>query len=165
MADVIARRPLQQSYVPSFDAKAIRILIIDDHVLVRHGVRILLERQAGIMVVGEASNAAEALATTLSEWPDIILLDVDVASDLELLPELCRGIPEARAIVVTGMSDLDTHRRAVRLGAMGLVHKDQAVEVLLQAIAKVHAGEVWLERTLVAEVSGEITRGETCPTE
>ena len=67
-------------------------------------------------------------------------------------------------IVLTGMRDSEAHRRAVRLGAMGLVRKEQASAVLLQAIAKVHAGEVWLERTLVADVLGEMTRGgPVCP--
>jgi two-component system nitrate/nitrite response regulator NarL len=159
MADPIAHRPPHQSSEPARDAKAIRILIIDDHVLVRNGLRILLERQDDIMVVGEAGNGSEALAIALSERPDIILLALDVANDLELLPRLYRITPEARAIVLSGMSDLDTHRHALRLGALGLVRKDQAIEVLFQAIAKVHGGEVWLERTLVAEVLEEITRG------
>ena len=110
--------------------------------------------------VGEASNAAEALATISSERPDIILLDLDEVNDLDLLPELHGITPEARVIVLTGTRDSETHRRAVRLGAMGLVRKEQASAVLLQAIAKVHAGEVWLERTLVADVLGEMTRGE-----
>jgi len=82
-----------------------------------------------------------------------------VASDRDLLPELYRITPEARVIVLTGMRDSEAHRRAVRLGAMGLVRKEQASAVLLQAIVKVHAGEVWLERTLVAYVLGEMTRG------
>jgi two-component system nitrate/nitrite response regulator NarL len=159
MADPIAHRPPQQSRVPSRDAKAIRILIIDDHVLVRNGLCILLERQDAIMVVGEAGNGPEALAIALSEQPDIILLALEVANDLEQLPELYRISPAARTIVLTGTSDLDTPRRAIRLGALGLVRKDQAIEVLLQAIAKVHAGEVWLEQTLVAEVLVEIAQG------
>jgi two-component system nitrate/nitrite response regulator NarL len=62
-------------------------------------------------------------------------------------------------IVLAGMRKSEGHRRAVRLGAIGLVRKEQASEVLLKAITKVHAGEVWLERTLVADVLGEITRG------
>ena len=159
MATPIAKEPQRQSYVLSSVAKVIRVLIIDDHELVRNGLRILLESQPGITVVGEASNAAEALANIISERPDIILLDLDIANDLDLLPELYRITPDARVIVLTGTRDSETHRRAVRLGAMGLVRKEQASEVLLQAIAKVHAGEVWLERTLVADVLGEITRG------
>ena len=61
------------------------------------------------------------------------------------------------------MRDLELHRQAVRLGALGLVFKDKATEVLLQAIAKVQAGEVWLERTMIARVLGEITRARRAP--
>jgi two-component system, NarL family, nitrate/nitrite response regulator NarL len=121
-------------------------------------IYILLESQDGLTVVGEASNAAEAMDTLISERPDIILLDLDVANDLDWLPELYRITPPARVIVLTGRRDSDTHRHAVRLGAMGLVRKEQASEVLLQAITKVHAGEVWLKRTLVADVLEEMTR-------
>jgi len=159
MATLIANRPPQQNYLTGFDTKTIRVLIIDDHVLVRDGLRILLESQPGITVVGEASNAAEALASMICQRANIILLDLDVANDLDLLPELHRITPEAHVIVLTGMRDYGSHRRAVCLGVMGLVRKEQASEVLLQAIAKVYAGEVWLERTLVADVLGEITRG------
>ena len=153
-----ANTPQRRSNLPPSTAKVIRVLIIDDHVVVRNGLGILLESQDSITVVGEASCAAEALATIISEWPDIILLDFDGANDLDLLPELHRITPEARVIVVTGMRDSESHRRAVRLGAMGLVRKEQASEVLLQAITKVHAGEVWLERSLVADVLVEMTR-------
>jgi two-component system, NarL family, nitrate/nitrite response regulator NarL len=138
--------------------EAIRVLIIDDHVLVRAGLRILLESQRGITVVGEASHAAEAMTTITRERPDIILLDLDVATDLDLLPALHTITSGARVIVLTGMHDLESHRRAVRLGAIGLVRKEQASEVLLQAIVKVHAGEAWLDRALVASVLGEMTR-------
>jgi len=69
------KSPKRQSYLPSSIAKDIRVLIIDDHMLVRNGLRILLESHDGITVVGEASNAAKALATIISERPDIILLD------------------------------------------------------------------------------------------
>jgi DNA-binding NarL/FixJ family response regulator len=93
MARLIANGLQQQSYVPSSVAKAIRVLIIDDHVLVRAGLRILLESQDGITVVGEASNAADALASIISDRPDIILLDLDVANDLDLLPEFYRITP------------------------------------------------------------------------
>jgi DNA-binding NarL/FixJ family response regulator len=159
MATLNANTPQQQSDLPPSAAEAIRVLIIDDHLLVRNGLRILLESQDGITVVGEASNAAEAMATISSERPDIILLDLDVANDLDWLPELYKITPEARVIVLAGTRDSETHCRAVRLGAIGLVRKEQASEVLLQAITKVHAGEVWLEPTLVADVLGQMTRG------
>jgi DNA-binding NarL/FixJ family response regulator len=93
MVEIIEYRPPQQKSVPSFGAKVIRVLIIDDHVRIRAGIRILRGNQDGIGVVGEASNAEEALAVASSEWPDIILLNVDVARDLQLLPELYRITP------------------------------------------------------------------------
>jgi chemotaxis response regulator CheB len=118
MVEIIDYRPPQQRSVPSFGAKVIRVLIIVDHVRIRAGIRILLGNQDGIGVVGEASNAEEALAIASSEWPDIILLNVDVARDLQLLPELYRITPEARVIVVTGMNDSDTHRRMAYLASV-----------------------------------------------
>jgi DNA-binding NarL/FixJ family response regulator len=142
------------------DVKSIQILIIDDHILVRTCLRMLLESRQGMAVVGEASDPAEAVVAATRERPDIILLDLDLGATngLDLLPELRRAAPEARVIVLTGVRDPDIHRRAVRLGAMGLVLKEKAAEELFQAITKVHAGEIWLDTTLVASVLGEVTR-------
>ena len=138
--------------------EAIRVLIIDDHVLVRAGLRILLESQRGVTVVGQANHAAEAMTIITRERPNIILLDLDVAVDLDVLPALHTLTSGIRVIVLAGARDVDSHRRAVRLGAIGLVRKEQASEVLLQALVKVHAGEAWLDRALVASVLAELTR-------
>jgi two-component system nitrate/nitrite response regulator NarL len=139
----------------------IRILIIDDQAIVSTGLRLLFESRPRLQVVGEAPKGFDAFSVARDEHPDIILLDIDFgdADGLDLLPDLLSAAPQARVIILTGMRDPEIHRRAVQLGAMGLVTKDQPAEVLLQAIAKVHAGEVWLDRTLLARVLGEITRG------
>ena len=136
-----------------------RVLIIDDHAIVRTGLRMLLESQSGIAVVGEAANHADALAVAVREQPDIILLDLDLdgESSLDCLPELLTAAGEARVLILTGVRNPELHRRAVHLGAMGLVLKEKAAEVLLQAIEKVHAGEVWLEGTMIASVLRERT--------
>jgi DNA-binding NarL/FixJ family response regulator len=138
----------------------IRILIIDDQTLLSTCLRILLESRPWLKVVGEASKPSDALTGACLEHPDIILLDLDLgeADGLDLLPELLSAAPQARVIVLTGVRDPEIHRRAVRLGAMGLVTKDKPTEVLLQAIAKVHAGEVWVDRVMLARVLVEITR-------
>lgn len=143
----------------------IRLLLIAPHALVRAGLRLLLERQAGLQVVGEAAHRAEALASTRQAAPELILLDLDPgdASGLDVIPELLTTVPTARVLVLTGLRDPAVHRQAVRLGAMGLVHKDQAAEVLLQAIAKIHQGEVWFDRALIASVLGEMTQGNGGP--
>jgi two-component system nitrate/nitrite response regulator NarL len=136
-----------------------RVLIIDDHAIVRAGLHMLLESQAGISVVGEAANHTDALAIATREQPDIILLDLDLGgeSSLDCLPALLAVTSEARVLILTGVCNPELHRRAVHLGAMGLVLKEKAAAVLLQAIEKVRAGEVWLEGAMIASVLREMT--------
>jgi len=140
----------------------LRIVLIDDHGIVRAGLRMLIESQAGMTVVGEAATRADALAVAAREQPDIILLDLDLEgeSGLDFLQELLDIPPRARVIILTGVRDPEAHRRAVRLGAMGLVIKDKAAEVLIKAIEKVHAGEVWLDRALTASVLSEMAQAD-----
>jgi DNA-binding NarL/FixJ family response regulator len=140
--------------------KSIRILIIDDHAIMRTTLRMFLERQSGFLVVGEGASPEEALAATARERPDIILLDLHLgdANGLDLLPQLHTVSPDTQIVVLTDVRDVEMHRRAIRLGALGLVLKEEAVTVLLEAIAKVSAGEIWLNRLLVARVLSEMTR-------
>src|SRR6266852_6223752 len=139
---------------------SIRVLIVDDHGIMRAGLRMLLESQPGITVVGEASTCADALALATSTQPDIIVLDLDLGGEnaVESIPTLLRTAPDTRILVLTGVRDPESHRQAIRQGALGLVVKEQAVETLLQAITKVRAGEVWLEPTMIARVLGDLTR-------
>jgi len=140
-------------------AEAIRILIIDDHVIVRAGLRMLIGNQEGMSVVGEAGTRIDALAIADHEQPDIILLDLDMGNEsgLDFLRELLATAARARVVILTGVRDPEVHRRAVHLGAMGLVFKEKAAEVLIKAIEKVHAGEVWLDRSLTASVLSEMS--------
>ena len=146
----------------SSSVQRIRILIVDDHVIVRAGLRMLIENHEGLTVVGEAGTGTDALAITAREQPDIILLDLDIGgeSGLDFLRDLLAAAPEARVLVLTGVRDPESHRRAVHLGAMGLVFKDKAAEVLIKAVEKVHAGEVWLDRSLTASVLSEMSQVE-----
>jgi DNA-binding NarL/FixJ family response regulator len=132
----------------------IRVLIVDDHAIVRAGLRMLLESQANLQVVGQAATSREALTSATQEQPDIILLDLDLGgeSGLTLLPELRRVVPRARVIILTGTHDAALHQQAVQSGAMGVVLKDQAAEVLHTAITQVQAGGIWLDPGLTARV-------------
>jgi two-component system nitrate/nitrite response regulator NarL len=145
--------------MPPAATNHIRILLVDDHELVRMGLRIALERHPHLVVVGEAGDRAAALAIAARERPDIILLDLDLggASSLDFLPELFAAAKGGRVIVVTGVRTPEEHYRAVQLGAMGLVRKEQGADVLVNAIEKVHAGEVWLEPAMVARALAEIS--------
>jgi DNA-binding NarL/FixJ family response regulator len=134
--------------------------MIDDHALVRAGLRMLLESQGGIVVVGEAGQGAEALEIVSRKQPDIILLDLDLSGETstDCIPALLTAAENARIIVLTGVRDNDLHQHAVRLGAVGLVLKERAGTTLLRAIERVYAGEVWLERTMMASVLQRMTR-------
>src|SRR5262249_38531902 len=137
----------------------VRLLIVDDHKLFGAGLRMLIDAEPGMKVVGEAHNKAEALRLAVSEKPNLILLDIDLGGSdgLELLPELRETVREAKVLIVTGVKDQQAHRRAARLGAMGLVMKGHTPEVLLKAIKKVHQGEVWLDRSMMSAVLAELT--------
>lgn len=141
----------------------IRVLLVDDHELVRTGLRMMLEHHPAMSVAGEATTSAEAIEIAAREQPDIILLDLDLGGEnsLATLPTLLQVAPEARVILVTGVREPEEHQRAVQLGVMGLVRKEQAAEVLVQAIEKVYGGEVWLESSLVARALGGMSRRRT----
>lgn len=134
------------------DNPVIRILVIDDHEIFLAGLRSLLEREPGLIVVGEARNGTEALEAAARTQPDIILLDLDLGTECAttLLPSLRKTAERARIVVLTGVPDSDLHLKAVCRGALGIVFKLQAPRLLLDAIRKVHAGEAWLNRTMVA---------------
>jgi two-component system nitrate/nitrite response regulator NarL len=138
----------------------IRILIVDDHAVVRAGLRMLIDAQEGMKVVEVASNPAEALEFAKRESPEIILLDLDLGGQdaLTLIPELRLSAKDARILVLTGSKDTEAHRRAMRLGAMGVILKDQAAETLIKAIEKVHAGEVWVDRLTMGSLLDEMTQ-------
>lgn len=99
------------------------VLIVDDHGIVRAGLRMLLESQPGIAVVAEATTRAEALTAAAREHPDVVVLDLDLGREIVLdrIPELLAVTQEARILILTGVRDPDIHRRAVSLGAIGLV--------------------------------------------
>jgi two-component system nitrate/nitrite response regulator NarL len=140
--------------------KPIRVLLIDDHAVVRSGLRMLVESQAGLKVAGEAANRAEALAIARREQPDVILLDLDMNSDngLDFLPELLTTADRARVLILTGVRDPEAYTQAIRLGASGLLLKEKAADVLIKAIEKVHAGEVWFDRSMIGSVLTELSR-------
>jgi DNA-binding NarL/FixJ family response regulator len=129
------------------------------------GLRLLIESWPGLVVVGEAADCAGALELAARECPDIILLDLSLGAErgLDLLPALMTTATSARVLILTGIREAEAHRQAIRQGAMGLVLKEQAPAVLLKAIEKVHAGEVWLDRTMLASVLGELVSGRAKP--
>ena len=140
-------------------SKPIRVLLIDDHSVVRTGLRLIIEGSPGMAIVGEAANRRDAVAAAEREQPDIILLDLDLGNDsgIEIISELISAAVNARIIILTGTRDPELHRRAILLGAMGLVSKEKAAEDLIKAARKVHAGEAWLDPGVMASVLNEVS--------
>jgi DNA-binding NarL/FixJ family response regulator len=132
----------------------IRIEIIDNHVLVRAGLRLLIEAQRGLEVIGEAGNVDEGLELATRLKPDIILLELNLSEDpsFYVIPQLISTSDHARVILVTSASNSQFFLKAVQNGVMGVVTKTQRPEILIKAIEKVHAGEVWIERSLMANL-------------
>ena len=141
------------------NAASIRILLVDDHELFLSGMRLLIENEPGLSVVGQAVNRTSALDVARLR-PDIILLDLDLGNEvsLDFLTDLLRVGVSSRVVVVTALPDPELHLRAVRLGAMGVVLKVEVVSTLFKAIRKVYAGEVWLNRSMVATVMTEFVQ-------
>ncbi len=136
----------------------IKVLLVDDHVVMRQGLRMLIENHPDMEVVAEAARCDEALETASREIPDAILLDLDLGSGsgLDIIPQLVSLNEKVRVIILTGVRESELHRRAIRLGAAGVVMKDQAGEMLIKAIRKVTAGEVWVDRGMTAKVLQEL---------
>ncbi len=142
------------------DNGAIRILMIDDHRIVLAALRKLIEMQPNMLVVGEANNRLDAVAMASREQPDIILLDLIMGTEngIEYISELLRVTKQSRIIILTSVQDTKVHQVAVQAGAMGVVLKEKTPEVLFKAIEKVNAGEVWLDRSMIANVVAEVSR-------
>jgi DNA-binding NarL/FixJ family response regulator len=138
-----------------------RVIIADDHGIVRSGVRMLLERQADIQVVGEASDGAEARDMVIREKPDLAILDVKMPklTGLQATREIREQVP-GTAVLILSMYDDDRYLfEALKAGASGYVLKAQADADLMAAVRAVEKGEPFLtpaaQRALIKDVLGE----------
>ncbi len=145
---------------PPCATSAIRLIIIDDHVVVRAGLRMLLENCPGFEVVGEAGMLPQALEVAKSCDCDVILLDLDLSGNdgCELIAPLLKLQPRAHILILTGLRDPNLARRVTTLGARGIVLKEHASEALLKAIECVHRGELWMDRSLMASLISDLRR-------
>lgn len=132
----------------------IRVVLVDDHSVVREGVRMILENDDDIEVAGETGSLSEAVSLVEATQPDVVLLDLALGSENSIghIPGILEAQPSARILIFTGVADEELHKRALLKGAHGLLMKDKAGAVLRTAIKKVHAGEAWIDRSLTATV-------------
>ena len=133
----------------------IRVLIADDHSIVRGGIRRLLEDQEDIQVVAEASDGHEAIKKILETDPDVILLDISMPGmdGLDVTKQLKAINPRVRILILTMHAEEQYAPRLMRAGAMGYVTKHAAPEDLVKAINAVHAGKRFISPTLAENMA------------
>lgn len=124
----------------------IRILLVDDHAVVREGLRGLLEQQPGFVIVGEADNGAAALDHLASDEPDVVVLDMKMPGPgaVETIEAIRRQRPSARVLVFTSYAEDSQVRDALGAGATGYLLKDALRDDLVRAVREVAAGHAWL---------------------
>jgi two-component system, NarL family, response regulator LiaR len=141
----------------------IRVLIADDHAVVRQGLRTFLDLQDDIEVVGEAADGEEAVAAAGAAAPDVVLLDLvmPVLDGIGALRRLREVAPAARVIVLTSFGEDERLFTALRAGAVGYLLKDSEPAELVKAIRTAHAGQSPLSPAVAARVVEELAHGGT----
>ncbi len=142
-----------------------RVLIVDDHVVVRRGVRALLETEPDIEIVGEAENGEAALRLMRTLRPEVVLLDLVMPrmDGIEVIRQAVREALSARILVLTSFAADDKVFPAIKAGALGYLLKDSAPEELLRAIRQVHRGESSLSPTIARKLMQELARPSDLP--
>jgi DNA-binding NarL/FixJ family response regulator len=156
MSDPVSQ---QQHKIPS--EKKIRVLVVDDHAIVRQGLRMFIEMQADMDVVGEGTNGLEAVELAARLHPDVILLDLLMPQmdGVEATSKITLHNPQARVLILTSFGEDDKVFPAIRAGAQGYLLKDIQPRDLVQAVRETYQGKAQLHpdiaRRLMAAVSGE----------
>jgi DNA-binding NarL/FixJ family response regulator len=142
----------------------IRVLVVDDHGIVREGLRQVLQADGDFSVVGEAANGAEALAIAEREHPDVILLDITMPGDsgLVVAQRLRQQVPDSRVLILSVHDDAEYVLESVRAGAHGYLRKDTTPGDLRTAVRAVHSGDAYFS-PVVAKRLTEVLRSEAAP--
>jgi len=129
---------------------AIRVMIVDDHAIVRKGIRALLSTERDLQVIGEASDGAEAVTQAHALRPDVILMDLVMPKldGIEATRQIAANQPGTRILVLTSFAADDEVFPAIKAGALGYLLKDTGPEELVRAIHQVHRGEPTLEPSI-----------------
>ena len=140
--------------------KEIRVMLVDRHHIVLWGLQQLIDAKKPAMeVVGTAVDCASAIALAEKTLPDVVVVDAELlrGEGVADIPTLING-HSARVLLFSGVDDNLLHETAILRGACGIVRKEETPDVLLKAIAKVHEGQLWLDRSTTGRIFVELSR-------
>jgi two-component system response regulator NreC len=138
------------------EANLITLVLADDHIVVRSGLRLLLEAEAGFTVLAESGDVDGTVRTVLGYKPDVLVLDLNMPgaqTSLEAMPRLAAASPATRIVILTMQDDPQFAREAMRAGALGYVLKEAADAELVEAVRRAAAGETYLNPRLGAALA------------
>ena len=139
-----------------------RILLVDDHAIVRLGLMTLLNDQPDMEVVGEASTAAEAISVVKNTQPDVVLMDIRIPGEggIEATRQIVSLFPESRVVILTSFADDELIMRAISAGAIGYVLKQVGNEELIRAIQAAARGEATLDPSTTTRLLSQLRESD-----
>jgi two-component system nitrate/nitrite response regulator NarL len=142
--------------------KKIRILLVDDHPIVREGIKSALSKRKNISIVGEAATGEEAMVKARKLSPDVILMDINMPgmSGLETTRRLRKSVPDSKILAVTMHENREYVLEMTQLGARGYVFKDSSPSELLRAIEAVHSGDLFFSPRASQQLLKSFLKGE-----
>lgn len=150
-------------YAPRMSSDRLRLLLCEDHQIVREGLRALLSAEPDLVVVGETGDGAEAVRLAATLRPDVVLMDIGLsgasAGGIEATAGVRRACPTVQVVILSMYDDAATVDRAIRAGARGYVIKGRGLDTLVEAIRIVHRGETYLSPDVSHYVLGGYAGG------
>ena len=139
-------------------SNTIRIVIVDDHPLMREGLREVLERQSDLKICGEAEDRLDGLAVIEKNKPDLVIVDLALKSShgFELIKDISARFPKTRVLVVSMHDELINAERAIRAGARGYITKQEATTRIQHAVRAVVAGEIYLSEKAAMQIASKV---------
>ena len=158
---------MKRSSTPTPDQAKVRVLVADDHPVVRHGIMANVKPQPDMTVIAEAGDGVEALALIKGHLPDVVLLDLRMPhmDGLDVLAEVKKSRLPCKTIIMTTFDSEEDVQRAMKAGARGYLLKDSSQEEILDAIRRVSLGETYLPARIVQKVAEGMRKPELSPRE
>lgn len=137
---------------PQSSNKPIRALLISKYQIVQESLKLLIESSRGLTVAGTYSFTEDLGKTTNIAPADVAVVYLSTGDRVEIISDLLRQLPGLRVVVIITSADLDSQASALKLGAVGIVHKEQSPKILIEAIRQTYNGETWLNQVLLNRI-------------